>query len=157
MYEIRSPEYLGREDVMYVQRLVNDLVLTIENGGVHPEDGRLLEELIDIDSLCRYLTLQQFAKTCDFGYTSTYLYLPEGSTQFKAGPLWDFDVAYAMRDTRPHEGGIDGYVAMERWVGKAMDVPAVQETMFLTWRWGLEPLISKIVLAEGNVQQGSLL
>lgn len=156
MYEIRSPEYLGREDVMYVQRLVNDLVLTIENGGVHPEDGRLLEELIDIDSLCRYLTLQQFAKTCDFGYTSTYLYLPEGSTQFKAGPLWDFDVAYAMRDTRPHEGGIDGYVAMERWVGKAMDVPAVQETMFLTWRWELEPLIAKIVLAEGTVQQGSL-
>ena len=157
MYEIRSPEYAGREDVVYVQRMTNDLMLTIENGGVHPEDGRLLEEMIHIDSLARYLLIQQFAKTCDFGYTSTYLYLPEGSTQFKAGPLWDFDIAYAIRDNRPYEVGIDGYVASDRWVYAAMDIPVVQKAIQQLWREELEPLIQNVVLAEEDVQQGNLL
>lgn len=157
MYEIRSPEYAGREDVIYVQKMTNDLVLTIENGGVHPTDGRLLEELIDIDSLARYLLIQQFAKTADFGYTSTYLYLPEGCSQFKAGPLWDFDIAYAMRADRPHEGGVDGYVAWDRWVYAAMDIPVVQKAMLEIWQSELEPLIQNVVLAQGEAQQGNLL
>ncbi len=157
MYEIRSPEHTSREDVVYVQLLTNDLHLTIENGGVHPVDGRPLAELIDIDSLARYLLIQQFAKTADFGYTSTYLYLPEGSTQFKAGPLWDFDIAYAMRDDRPHEGGIDGYVAGDRWVYAIMDIPVVQEAMQQIWWEELEPLITGTVLAEDVQEQGTLL
>lgn len=156
MYEIRSPEYTGREDVAYVQRLTNDLALTAQNGGVHPTDGRLLEELIDIDSLARYLLIQQFAKTCDFGYTSTYLYLPEGSDRFMAGPLWDFDIGYAMRDTRPYEGGTDGWVAQDRWVHAVLDTPVLQEAMQRIWAEELEPLITGVVLAEGDVQQGSL-
>lgn len=156
MYEIRSPEYAGREDVVYVQRMTNDLILTIGNSGVHPEDGRLLEELIDIDSLARYLLIQQFAKTCDFGYTSTYLYLPEGSAQFKAGPLWDFDIAYAIRDNRPYEVGIDGYVAGDRWVYAAMDIPVVQKAIQQLWQEELEPLVQNVVLAEVDVQQGNL-
>ncbi len=156
MYEIRSPEYAGQEDVAYVQQLTNDLVLTAQNGGVHPEDGRLLEELIDIDSLARYLLIQQFAKTCDFGYTSTYLYLPEGSAKFMAGPLWDFDIGYAMRDTRPFEGGTGGWVAQDRWVHAVMDTPSLQESMQRIWAEELQPLIAGVVLAEGEVHQGSL-
>lgn len=156
VYEICSPEYAGREDVAYVQRMTNDLMLAIENGGVHPDDGRQLEELIDIDSLARYLLIQQFAKTADFGYASTYLYLPEGSAQFKAGPLWDFDIAYAIRDNRPHEVGIDGYVAGERWVYAAMDIPVVQKAMLAIWQSELEPLIQNVVLADEDARQGNL-
>ena len=155
-YEIRSPEYAGREDVVYVQRMTEALIRTIENGGAHPEDGRLLEELIDIDSLARYLLIQQFAKTCDFGYTSTYLYLPEGSAQFKAGPLWDFDIAYAIRDNRPYEVGVDGYVAGDRWVYAAMDIPVVQTAMQQLWQEELEPLIQTVVLGDETAQQGNL-
>ena len=156
VYEIRSPEYAGREDVAYVQRMTNDLMLAIENHGVHPTDGRTLEEMIDIDSLARYLLIEQFAKTADFGYASTYLYLPEGSAQFKAGPLWDFDIAYAIRDNRPHEVGIDGYVAGDRWVYAAMDIPVVQEAMLAIWQGELEPLIQNVVLADEDAQQGGL-
>lgn len=156
MYEIRSPEYAGREDVVYVQRMTNDLLLTIQNSGVHPEDGRLLEDMIDIDSLARYLLIQQFAKTCDFGYTSTYLYLPEGSAQFKAGPLWDFDIAYAIRDNRPYEVGVDGYVAGDRWVYAAMDIPVVQKAILQLWQEQLEPMIQNIVLGDEAAQQGNL-
>lgn len=155
-YEIRSPEYAGREDVVYVQRMTEALVRTIENSGVHPEDGRPLEELIDIDSLARYLLIQQFAKTCDFGYTSTYLYLPEGSAQFKAGPLWDFDIAYAIRDDRPYEVGVDGYVAGDRWVYAAMDIPVVQKAMQQLWQQELEPMIQTVVLGDESAQQGNL-
>ncbi len=156
MYEIRSPEYAGRADVVYVQQLTNDLMLTVANGGVHPTDGRQLEELIDSDSLARYLLIQQFAKTADFGYTSTYLYLPEGSAQFKAGPLWDFDIAYAIRDNRPYEVGIDGYVAGDRWVYAAMDVPVVQTAMRQIWQTELEPLIQNVVLGDADAKQGNL-
>jgi len=156
-YEIRSPEYAGREDVVYVQRMTNDLMLTIENHGVHPEDGRLLEDLIDIDSLARYLLIQQLAKTCDFGYTSTYLYLPEGSAQFKAGPLWDFDIAYAIRDNRPYEVGVDGYVAGDRWVYEVMDIPVVQKAIRQLWQEELEPMIRNVVLGDETARQGNLL
>ena len=156
MFEIRSPEYTSRADVAYVQQKTNDLILTVENGGVHPTDGRQLEELIDLDSLARYLLIQQFAKTADFGYTSTYLYLPEGSGRFKAGPLWDFDIAYAIRDNRPYEVGIDGYVAGDRWVYAAMDVPAVQVAMRQIWQAELEPLLQNAVMGDEEANQGNL-
>ncbi|MBE5802326.1 MAG: hypothetical protein E7319_08575 [Clostridiales bacterium] len=155
-YEIRSPEYASREDVVYVQRLMNELEETALAGGVHPVSGKRLEECIDIDSLARFLLVNQFAKTCDFGYTSTNFYLPEGSTQFKAGPLWDFDIAFAMRDTRPYEGGVEGYVPQERWIWAVMDVPVVQEAMQRIYFEEMEPLISDVLLAQGDAEQKGL-
>lgn len=145
-FEIREPSHVSKTDVLYIQEKVDALLTTINAGGVHPETKQTLAEQIDLDSLARVLLINQFAKNVDYGYTSTYLYLPENSDVFYAGPIWDFDITFSIRNNREYEFGVEGYVGENEWTRKFLNSLDVQEAMRKVWKEEMEPLLKNVLL-----------
>ncbi|MEA5016985.1 MAG: CotH kinase family protein [Candidatus Limiplasma sp.] len=156
-YVLRSPAYLSQGDAEYVSGFLQEMLDTIANHGVHPATGKTIDQYLDLPSFVRYFLVHEFAKTCDFWYTSTYFYLPQGSHKLYAGPLWDFDVAYAMRDTRPHEGGIDGYVPQDGWFRQLMTLPVFQEAVQRYFQEEFLPLLQNVLLGPEEARGETLL
>ncbi|MDD3335797.1 MAG: CotH kinase family protein [Eubacteriales bacterium] len=147
-YTLKTPEYAPSEDVAYVSERMQGLVDAVYGGGVNPNTGKPLSEYLDYDSMARLLLINEVAKTCDFAYTSTFFYLPLGSGQFRAGPLWDFDIAYGIRDNRPYEAGTENYVPYEGWIRQLMTVPDFQLRMKELYTQEVEPLIREVLLGQ---------
>lgn len=156
-YVLHSPKYVSQADADYVSCFLQELLDTIANHGIHPVNGKTIEQYIDLPSFVRYFLIQEFAKTCDFWYTSTYFHLLQGEAKLFAGPLWDFDIAYAMRDTRPHEGGVDGYVPESGWFRDLMTLPVFQEAVQTYFRNEFLPLLQRILLGEETARGQALL
>lgn len=155
-FAIKSPEYASRADVEYLSCLMQQLVDAVHAGGVNPSTGKPLSDYLDYDSMARVLLVNALAKTCDFGYTSTYFYMPEGSQKFYAGPLWDFDIGFSIRDNRPLEIGPDNYMPYAGWLRTILTVPDFQLTMRRLYEEELEPLISHVLLNADATPTGAL-
>lgn len=84
-------------------------------------------------------------------------YIPEGESKLYGGPLWDFDIAYAMRSTRPHEGGVDGYVPESGWMRDLMTIPLFQEIVTQCYQTELLPILEDILLKGGEAHGTALL
>ena len=78
-----------------------------------------IEDLVDLDSLAKMYVLQETVKNPDAFVSSTYFYLPTNG-KLTAGPVWDFDSSYGIRDDIhmnttsgrcSHIGYIDQYLA----------------------------------------------
>lgn len=150
-FAVKSPEYAPKADMEYLSCRMQELVDAVNNGGINPTTGRPLSDYLDYDSMARVLLVNALAKTCDFGYTSTYFYMPEGSQRFFAGPLWDFDIAFGIRDNRPMEVGTDNYIPFSGWLRTILTVPDFQQTMLRIFMEEFEPLVSQVLLnAEGT-------
>jgi len=156
-YAIHSPAYASQADMEHLSCLFQELEDAIGNQGVHPISGKTIDEYLDLSSMAQVFLVNQYAKTCDFWYSSTYFYVPDGENKIYAGPLWDFDIAYAMRDTRLHEGGVDGYVPEWGWLRELMTLPVFQEEVIRCYFEEFEPMINNILLGDTAAQGRVLL
>ncbi|MEG0640757.1 MAG: CotH kinase family protein [Clostridia bacterium] len=147
-YAIESPKYASKADVEWLNCFMQEMEATASNYGVHPTNGNTIDHYIDLPSMARYLLINQFAKTADFGFTSTYFHIPAGEKKLYGGPLWDFDISYAIRNTRTHEGGADGYVLDFSWIHDLMAVPAFQEAYIRCFEDELLPVLNSILLGD---------
>lgn len=88
---LHSPKNATKGEVDYVADLYGELeeALLSENGT--NSQGKHFSEYIDMDSFVDGLLLYDFTDNQDRGFTSWYIYLPQGSRQFIMGPIWDFD------------------------------------------------------------------
>lgn len=85
-FEIREPEEPTAEELAHIQDVLDDAVQALYSG-----DYEKLCEKFDIESFAKYYVLNEFMKTCDFGFSSVYFYYQDG--QLHAGPAWDYDLS----------------------------------------------------------------
>ncbi len=157
LYEVHSPAYASMADVDYLSCLFQEIEDTVANHGVHPVTGKTISDYIDLPSVAKYFLTIEYAKICDFWSTSTFFYIPEGANKIYGGPVWDCDIAYAMRDTKPYEGGVDGYVPEKGWFRDLMTLPAFQEEVARCYAEDFEPILQNVLLGDENARGQRLL
>lgn len=95
---IKEPEYLNEKDSsMYQDALttaIEGFVTEKYKALIDALDGNgNLSDIIDVDSLARYMMLNELAKNFDIGVSSTYFVYNKAAGKFYASPVWDLDVS----------------------------------------------------------------
>lgn len=101
MYTIKEPRYASEAEVKYISDLVNAMEKAIiSEDGVNPDDGMRFTDYIDLHSFAQKYVLEELTKNNGAGATSSFFYKPQDavSTKLFAGPVWDYDKAYASID-----------------------------------------------------------
>ncbi len=96
LYVIKSPEYASAEEVDYI----SGLFAQMEESVAAREDSDDYLYYIDLESFVQKYMIEEICKNNGGGATSSYFYKPEDSVSTKifAGPVWDYDKAYAAVD-----------------------------------------------------------
>ena len=78
------------------------------------KDDLDLSEWIDIDDFVRYYWIQEFSKNIDGAFGRSIFITWQYNSPFQMGPVWDFDVAYGIGNTRMMSPN-DWYVRYQGW------------------------------------------
>ena len=72
----------------------------VSDGGIDPDSGMSYMDYIDTHSFAQKYILEELTKNNGGGATSSFFYKPEDAVSKKlfAGPVWDYDKAYANLD-----------------------------------------------------------
>lgn len=147
-YTIKNPEVASDAMMRYVSERVQEAKQTLLNGGVHPESGRTIEDDFDVDSFVRLALLAEFTYNLDaFSYASTWLVLPAGETQLKAGPAWDVDLAFRYFLDGSNAGAV-GLKENDGWMHDFYSCEPFVRAMQAVYRDEMYPLIQEILLGE---------
>lgn len=111
----KSPEYLSLSQVLYISRLTDEAMTCMENGGIHPTTRKGLSDYFDMDSLVRYFIVQEFCKNADAYISSTFFYVPQGQSKLYAGPVWDCDGTYGLRNEIPEFQSSQDWLARNKF------------------------------------------
>lgn len=72
-----------------------------------------IEAVVDLPSFLDAYVLEEFVKNIDVGWSSFYMFIPEGGGKLTFGPCWDFDLS-AGNDYRIDGGDYQGLYVGER-------------------------------------------
>ena len=97
---LHEPEYASKNEVLYVAGLYAQLEEALLSKDGKNKEGKHFSEYIDMDSAVDELVLYELMANPDRGITSLYLYLPENSSKFYMGPVWDFDMGLTDPEER---------------------------------------------------------
>nr|MCR5782540.1 CotH kinase family protein [Clostridia bacterium] len=96
---VKSPEFCTREQMEYISAEFNKAYMAAQSDiyGVQS-----VTELFDLDSLAAIYMVNEYTRNIDYGYSSTWFYLPEEGNatydhKFYGGPAWDFDTSLGNR------------------------------------------------------------
>lgn len=101
LYTIKQPAYASEAEVAYISSFVNDMEKAIvSEDGINPDSGMRYTDYIDIHSFAQKYIVEELTKNNGGGATSSFFYKPEDAVSQKlfAGPVWDYDKAYANLD-----------------------------------------------------------
>lgn len=85
-FSISEPEEPDEEQLAHIQKVLDELYETCGSGNYD-----LIQKKIDTDSFAKYYVLNEYFKSLDYGYSSTYFYCKDG--KLYAGPVWDYDLS----------------------------------------------------------------
>lgn len=100
-YTIKQPAYASEAEVAYISRFVNGMERTIvSEDGIDLDNGMRYTDYIDMRSFAQKYIVEELTKNNGAGATSSFFYKPEDvvSKKIFAGPVWDYDKAYANLD-----------------------------------------------------------
>lgn len=100
-YTIKQPAYASEAEVAYISRFVNGMErAVVSDDGIDPDSGMRYMDYIDMHSFAQKYILEELTKNNGGGATSSFFYKPEDAVSNKifAGPVWDYDKAYANLD-----------------------------------------------------------
>lgn len=148
IFTVRNPEYASESMMSYISELFEEANASLNHYGTNPETGKSWTEYFDTDSILPFYWINQLAKNPDIWYSSTYMWLSEGSQVIHLGPVWDFDIAYSLR-ARSGFSTSDGYVGDDRTWGNALaTIPAFQKTASAYFTETLWPLVQNVLLGD---------
>ncbi len=107
-FVVKSPESCSKEEMIYISEYVEEMLQASLNGGICPGNGKSVWDYIDKTSLSRYFVLQETAANADSFTSSAYFYLPADGRALMAGPVWDFDDSFGVREDKLSAGGFMG-------------------------------------------------
>lgn len=143
-YHYPKPQYIETEQKLYIQQFIYDFESLMDDDAYnHPETG--YQSIADMNSFVDYVLLNELAKDVDAYRLSTYLHKDRSSInpKFKAGPVWDFNIALGNADYfdgfNPENWKItepmNTWESLLRafWWKKLMDDPYFYHRMVLRW------------------------
>lgn len=148
-YALKSPENASQNMLGYISERLTEARTTLEYGGVHPANGRTVEEDFDVDGFARVALLHELAYNPDSYERSSFFVLPAGETRFETGPIWDFDLSWRYRTNLANAGGHE-LQKMEGWLPDFYGVDAVWTRMGEIWKEELYPLVRDVLLGDGQ-------
>lgn len=101
LYTIKEPTYASEAQVDYISGLMNAVEkAVVSENGENPENGMSFTDYIDIRSFAQKYIVEEMTKNNGGGATSSFFYKPRDAASPKlfAGPVWDYDKAYANLD-----------------------------------------------------------
>jgi len=97
-FVIKSPENCSKEEVLYISEYVEEMMQAAKNGGINPSTGKSVWDYVDKTTLARYFIFNQIVCNADAFVSSTYFYLDQNEGLLMAGPVWDLDDSYGIRE-----------------------------------------------------------
>lgn len=146
---VKSPEFGSQEAMEYIATCYQEFEDTLYNAGVHPTNGKVLSDYIDIDSLAQCYLINELTKNPDSYRTSCYFYKDADSDTLTAGPVWDYDLSFGIGWGEFVESCADpeGYFALLSGFGKALyAVPSVRVAAREIWCNTLSSLVADSTL-----------
>ena len=154
LLSLKNPESATRSMVDYISTRLQEARNTLLNGGVNPENGHTIEEDFDVDAFARTLLIQELSYNYDgYRYSSTFFVLPAGQTQFRPGPLWDFDIGYRYLANGLCANGV-GFKESSGWMYEFYQCPEFVSAAREIYQNELYPMVRNILLGD---QQGKYL
>lgn len=101
LYTVKSPSYASEAQVDYISGLVNGMERAVAAAdGIDSQTGMHYTDYIDMRSFAQKYIVEELCKNNGAGATSSFFYKPDDSVSEKlfAGPVWDYDKAYANLD-----------------------------------------------------------
>ncbi len=101
LYTVKQPAYASEAQVDYISGLVNGMERAVAAAdGVDPQNGMQYTDYIDLRSFAQKYIIEELCKNNGAGATSSFFYKPQDAVSKKlfAGPVWDYDKAYANLD-----------------------------------------------------------
>lgn len=96
--QLKDPEYATKAQVLYARQFVQELEDAIYSETGYNALGKHYSEYVDVDSLVKAYLVQEITANADGSYTSFYFWKEsdtKGDGKLHAGPVWDFDLAFA--------------------------------------------------------------
>ncbi|WP_075280006.1 CotH kinase family protein [Thermophilibacter provencensis] len=98
-FVVKGPENLSYQQMRYISEFVQAAI----NATVSGEDA---SKYLDVDSCTAVWAVNEFSKNIDWSASSAYYYLPSSSDEtldhvLYAGPIWDFDASFGIRNDFP--------------------------------------------------------
>lgn len=101
LYTIKEPAHASEAEVAYISGFLNDMERAIvSEDGIDSDNGMHYTDYMDMRSFAQKYILEELVKNNGGGATSSFFYKPEDAVSKKlfAGPVWDYDKAYANLD-----------------------------------------------------------
>ncbi len=146
---VKSPEFGSKEAMAYIASCYQEFEDTLYNAGVHPTNGKILSDYINIDSLAQCYLINELTKNPDSYRTSCYFYKDAASDILTAGPVWDYDLSFGIGWGEFVNSCADpeGYFALLSGFGKALyAVPSVRVAARELWCNTLSKLVTETTL-----------
>ena len=90
---IHSPEHVSQNEINYLSTLYDEFEQALLSADGKNAANRSFFDYIDTASFVDAAVISEFTLERDRGAESWYIFLPEDSGKFYAGPAWDFDVS----------------------------------------------------------------
>lgn len=97
-FSIKSPQHASREQVKYIQSVVENIDSMVMAG-----DDEVWDYL-DIDSFAKSFLMDELALDTDAAKTSMFFYKDRNNDKLYAGPSWDYDNAFGERNSDVEPG-----------------------------------------------------
>ena len=125
-FVIHRPKELGEDTKEKISGMVQEVEYAVA-------EGRLDEELVDIDSFVTQFLVDEITLNSDGFETSSYIYKTTDKAAFCAGPAWDYDGAFGeylhagVNNVNPAQSVLDGEFTELTWYQKLYDNPEFLE------------------------------
>lgn len=147
-FESKNPENASQAMMEHVSSLMQEGLDALIHGGVNPHTGRTVEELFDVDSFARTVLVNELAYNLDgFTFASSYFVLPAGERRFRAGPVWDVDLAWRYMVDHTNDGGV-GLKSVGGWINRFYGSQAFMDAAKRICQEELLPAVREILLGE---------
>lgn len=96
--QFKCPEYPSEAQVLYMRRFMQELEDAIYSEDGYNSLGKHWSDYVDADSLALVYLIQEITGNADGSYTSFFFWKESdlyGDGKLHAGPVWDFDLAFA--------------------------------------------------------------
>lgn len=146
---VKSPEFASKEAMAYIASHYQEFEDTLYHAGVHPTNGKVLADYIDVDSLAQCYLINELTKNPDSYRTSCYFYKDAQSDILTAGPVWDYDLSFGLGWGEFVDSCADpeGYFSLLSDFGKALySVPDFRVAARDVWCDTLSLLVADVTL-----------
>ncbi len=151
---VKSPEYASQTEMDYIASYYQDFEDTVYHGGVHPTNGKGLEDYATLESLAQCYIINEWTKNPDGYRTSSYFYKDADSDIMTVGPIWDYDLSFGSSwgefvapCSKP-----EGYFTLySDFAGALYEIGSFRETVRDVYLEDFAPLINDVLLSsEGS-------